>query len=380
MAPDSERLSRAKDLIADEQWRRAIVELRAAVKDPAETSKDEANFWLAHSLFHAGDAAAALEAIEALERSYSRSRWLWPARSLRLEIAHLLNRHELLWRVALPPPPPPAAPPAPPAVTRLPAPPAAPAPAPPPAAAPALPVEPAVPAAPRPPRRRGREWVGARDPEEGARVMELAEEMAAAAKDLDLRIQALGSLMRVEPERAVPVLKEVALAAPDEEHARRAIFVLAQSSRRDAQQAVAEIARTGPEPVIVAAVRELGFARTPNSTQLLRDLYGSGSERVKLQVIRSLGEAGASMPLLEIVRAEHREPLRDTAISALGRAGARTQLAGLYRTLDGRELKEAIISALFTAGGERELRRIAAAERDPQLKAAALKKLELLKP
>jgi hypothetical protein len=351
--------------------------------DPNEASKDEAAFWLAHSLFQAGDAAAALEAIDQLENTFKRSRWLHPARSLRLEIAHLLNRHELLWQVAVPPAPP--SPPAPPAPAAAPAPaappaPGAPAPAPPPPGArPAVPAAPPAPAAPVQ-RRRPREWVGLVEKEE-ADVLALAEEMAIASSDLDLRIQALGSLMRVEPARAIPVLKEVALAAPDQEHARRAIFVLAQSPRRDAQQAVAEIARTGPEPVTVAAVRELGFAPTPNATRLLRDLYSAkGSERVKQQVLRSLGEIGASIALMEIARGESRRPLRETALVALGRAGGRRQLAALYRALDQRDAKETIISALFTAGGETELRRIAAEERDERLKAAALQKLELFKP
>ena len=46
---ESKRLERAKDLIADEQWARAIDELKAAVADPKEPNKDEALYWLAHS-------------------------------------------------------------------------------------------------------------------------------------------------------------------------------------------------------------------------------------------------------------------------------------------------------------------------------------------
>jgi hypothetical protein len=47
--PESQRLERAKDLIAEEQWLRAITELQAAAEDPKERDKDEALFWLAHS-------------------------------------------------------------------------------------------------------------------------------------------------------------------------------------------------------------------------------------------------------------------------------------------------------------------------------------------
>jgi HEAT repeat protein len=183
----------------------------------------------------------------------------------------------------------------------------------------------------------------------------------------------------VEPARAVPILKEVALKAWDAEQARRAIFVLVQSNRRDAQIAVAEIARSGPEPVTVAAVRELGFLGTPYSSRLLQDLYGSGSERVKAQVIRSLGQAGAAQPLMEIARAETSRALRENAIVALGRAGARSELQRLYRTLADHEAKGAVITALFTAAGEEELARIAREERDASLKHMAASRLELLK-
>ncbi len=63
-------MERAKDLIADEQWIRAIDEFKAAAADPKEPNKDEALFWLAHSQNQARDAAAAVETISRLEREY----------------------------------------------------------------------------------------------------------------------------------------------------------------------------------------------------------------------------------------------------------------------------------------------------------------------
>ena len=86
-APDSARLGRAKDYIADEQWTRAIAELRAVVADPKDKSRDEALYWLAHSLNQAGDSAAAITTIRRLEREYPTSLWVKPAGSLRVDIA-----------------------------------------------------------------------------------------------------------------------------------------------------------------------------------------------------------------------------------------------------------------------------------------------------
>src|SRR3954469_5043956 len=107
-AVESKRMEQAKDLIADEQWVRAIDQLKAAVADPKETNKDEALFWLAHSLDQAHDALGAVETIRRLEREYPASRWVKPARSLRIEIAQRLQRNDVLWYTATPPVPPPA--------------------------------------------------------------------------------------------------------------------------------------------------------------------------------------------------------------------------------------------------------------------------------
>ena len=101
---ESQRLDKAKDYIADEQWTRAIELLRAAAADPRERNKDEALFWLAHSLHQARDLGAAVEMISDLERQFPASRWVKPARSLRVEIAQKLRRDDVLWWAATPPP------------------------------------------------------------------------------------------------------------------------------------------------------------------------------------------------------------------------------------------------------------------------------------
>ncbi len=112
--PDSKRLARAKDLIADEQWSLAVDVLAEAARDPKEPNKDEVLFWLAHSENQVRDTAAALETIGRLEREFHASRWVKPAQSLRIEIAQRLRRSDVLWYTATLPPPAPA-PPAPPA-------------------------------------------------------------------------------------------------------------------------------------------------------------------------------------------------------------------------------------------------------------------------
>ena len=74
--------------------------------DAKEPRRDEALYWLAHSLNQSGDQASSVETIGRLERDFPASMWVKPARSLRIEIAVRLNRNDVLWWTALPPPPP----------------------------------------------------------------------------------------------------------------------------------------------------------------------------------------------------------------------------------------------------------------------------------
>ena len=378
-APDSARLGRAKDYIADEQWTRAIAELRAVVADPKDKSRDEALYWLAHSLNQAGDSAAAITTIRRLEREYPTSLWVKPAGSLRVDIAVHLQRSDVLWWMAVPPAPPapvvPAAPrapsvppaaPTPPVFATPPAPAAPPVPPPPPArghrplpppAAP--PVAPAFPTPPVPP--------GAWLPEE-------------YRPDADIRIQALDRLMVTDATRVIPILKQIVLASENTREASRALFVLAQSGRPEARQTVVQVAMLASEPVRIAAVKELGRFGGPDASQDLMRVYANSDLAVKMQVVTSLGERAERTALLQIAKAEKDPSLKATAIMTAGQAGGpevREQLRLLYKQV-GMDAKRPIILGLFSARAEDELIRIADEEKDPQLRAEALMRLRLL--
>jgi HEAT repeats len=385
-APDSKRLGHAKDLIADEQWGRAIVELQAAADDPKESSRDEALFWLAHSEHQAGDDAAALQTIVKLERGMPSSKWVLPARSLRIEIAQRLRRDDVLWRVAAPPAPPappapvarpgtprPAAPAVPPpsVAASTPPPPPTPAALPPAAAVPARPprtpraappAPPAPAAAPFPPMSGTEFWFP----------------MSSEPTDMTLKVQALTGLLDTHSEQVIPLLRQIALDRNSPDEARQAVFVLGQSRRPEARRTVAEVAREAAEPVRIAAVRELGRFEGPMVTSELMQVYTmGGTPRLKRQVVTSLGERADSGALLRIVRSESEPTVRDFAIVTLGRAGARDQLHTLYLQAP-QESRSAVLTALFTVKDDDELIRIAKTEHNPLLRARARQQLRVL--
>ena len=86
-APDSKRMERAKDYIADEQWARAIVELQAVAEDPREANRDEALFWLAQSEH---EIALFMEA-SGLKSANAAGLPSYPARKPRTELDFILH-------------------------------------------------------------------------------------------------------------------------------------------------------------------------------------------------------------------------------------------------------------------------------------------------
>lgn len=354
---ESKRLASAKDFIADEQWLRAIEVLQMLLKDSRETGKDEALYWLAHSLKHSGDSAGALSTIRRLEREFPASLWVKPAGALRLEIAVRVGRNDVLWLTAVPPTPP-AAPTPPAGATPKPArvrtfgredppqPPHAP-----PAPAPAvITVSPSTPAS---------IWL----PE-------------SYHPDSELRIQALGHLMRIDAEKAIPLLKDFCFEQ-NAAVASKAVFLLAQSEKPEARQTVVHVAQSASSPVRVAAVRELGRFGGPDVSTVLLRFYPTSDDAVKRQVVKSLAERAERGALLTIAQKEANRELRTRAIFALSQAGGRHELQVLYLRA-GTEYKRPIIQGLFNARAENELIQLAERERDAAIREELLDQLRLL--
>ncbi len=352
----SERLEQAKDCIVDERWRPAIGLLRAAASDPRERNKDEALFWLAHSLHQSGELAGAVETISHLERSFPKSRWVKPARSLRVELAQKLRRSDVLWWTATATLPTDGQVASPPAALRTPRAPASPQPA------------------PMPPPAGGQR--GYR-PGKTPPLPPAAWMSEYSLPDMDLRIQALGSLMQTDAARVIPMLRDIALETGNSAEASRALFVLAQSGRPDAHSSVLEVAKRAPEPVSVAAVRELGRFGGPKVPEELMMVYDTGKPRVKYQVVNALGERAATTALMQIAQSEPDIHLRDAAIVTLGQAGGHTQLRRMYVRARP-DAKRPIIVGLFNARAEAELIQIAEREHDLAIRREVLARLRLL--
>lgn len=345
--PESKRLVRAKDYVNDERWPQAVDELRAAMADPKETRKDEVLYWLAHSLNQLGDHASSVETISRLERDYPSSMWVKPAGALRIQIAVRLNRSDVLWYAAMPPPPPP----------------------------PAAPKAAKGPAKVRP------------KPSEDPSTMLPPAKMPPPPLwytdtyhfDADSQILALSALMKTDSDKAIPLLTNYAFES-DQGLATRAVFVLAQSQLSKAHEVVIQVAKTGPEPVKVAAVKALGRLGGPTVSGDLLQVYDAAGEPVKFQIVRSLGERADKKALERIVQSEKDVRIRSFAIEGLGMAGAVDQLVIMYKTAPV-PMRRAIVGGLFNARADAELIRICEVESnggDPKILNEARERLRLL--
>jgi len=312
-----------------------------------------------------------VETIGRLERRYPSSRWVKPARSLRIEIAQRLQRNDVLWYNAAPPPAPPmastpvgiATPAPPPGV-----PPAAPVPVP--ASTPRPPLPPKAVPAPSP-----KSFVAPFPPSPPVPPAVWVPE--GFFPDADTRILALARLMRTDGPKVIPILKSIALESSDTGEGRLALLVLAQSERPEARASVLDVAKTGPERVRIVAVRELGRVSGPAVVDDLLQVYSTGSEPVKNQVVSALAQHDAATALMKIAQSESDKRVRDLAIVTLGQAGGREQLMMLYAKAAA-DAKRPIIVGLFNAQAEDELIRIAEREKDPAAREEALARLRLL--
>jgi HEAT repeat protein len=197
--------------------------------------------------------------------------------------------------------------------------------------------------------------------------------------DTDLRIEALNGLLEGHSDRVIPLLREIALDADNPDEARRAVLVLARSHRPEARTTVVEMARRGPEPVRLAAIREMGrFDGATVTAELMQVYRMSTAPRVKRQIVSSLGDRSDNVSLLTIAQAESDPAVRNIAIVTLGRLpDARPQLRTLYLQAPP-ESRMAVLAALFTSKDEDELIRIAKSEKEPLLRQRARLQLRLL--
>lgn len=124
--------------------------------------------------------------------------------------------------------------------------------------------------------------------------------------DEGLKLMALQTLQRSNPDRAIPMLEGILRETAAPRLKTRALFLLAQSDTPQARQLIAAVARGDASPELQErAIRYLGIRGTPETRTLLSDIYSASTDvNAKRRVLRAFTLAGDGESLVALARKE----------------------------------------------------------------------------
>jgi HEAT repeat protein len=207
-------------------------------------------------------------------------------------------------------------------------------------------------------------------------------QLDSSGNDEELKLLALSGLMNADPDKALPIVKNMLAGSPSPKLMDRAMFVLAQSGKPEARQVLVDIAKSSPNPDLQKhAIRNLGLFGGPESQQTLVDIYSTSQNiEARKAVLQALMLSGDRSKVSEVARKEPTPELRREAIQQLGVMGGRDELWQIYQTEKDSSVRRAVINSLFISGGVDQLGELATKETDPGLRREAIQKLGLTGP
>ncbi|MBK5255147.1 MAG: HEAT repeat domain-containing protein [Vicinamibacteria bacterium] len=199
--------------------------------------------------------------------------------------------------------------------------------------------------------------------------------------DLDLKLMAVSALAQTDPQEAMPVLTRI-LASPSSSRKvrERSLFVLAQIGSEQASNAIAEVAKGNSSPELQRkAIQYLGVFGGANNRKVLSDIYASNTDNtIRKQILNSFMVSGDKARVLTAAKTEKDPSLRADAVRLLGVMGGTMELSQMYSTATSTEEKKAIIHALFIGGAVEPVAAAAKGEKDKEVRLTAIRSLGLM--
>ncbi|MGD2068716.1 MAG: HEAT repeat domain-containing protein [Gemmatimonadota bacterium] len=202
------------------------------------------------------------------------------------------------------------------------------------------------------------------DAESAARIQERAA-ADCESDDQELRSAALGALLQMDADRAVPILREVLRSRGEcsAELRKRAVFLVAQKMTPETVDILLDLAHENPDPdpeVREAAVFWLSQVRSEEAVDALQAILAESEdetlqERAVFAISQHPSERAAEVLRSYAVRQDAPEELREQAIFWIGQrhdAESGAFLRDLYGRLQDRELKEKVIFGVGQSPGE----------------------------
>jgi HEAT repeat protein len=201
----------------------------------------------------------------------------------------------------------------------------------------------------------------------------------ATEQDDDLKLLALNALMQQDQARALPVLKAILSGNQSEKVKERALFVLTQSSSKEAQDLLGQIALNATYPGLqLKAIHMMAALQGKAAGPTLANIYRTSNDpKVKKTVLQSYIASGDRERVLEAARTESDPQLLKTAFQSLGAMGAASDLLDLYKSSKSTEAKASILNTFVMCGdkGSKALLEIAASEQEPELRQRAIRQV-----
>ncbi len=137
-----------------------------------------------------------------------------------------------------------------------------------------------------------------------------------AQADEDLKLRALGGLMKRDLHRALPMVEQLLTSASSDRVKGNALFVLSQSRSARAREMIASVARNRSNPDLqIRAVRYLGVMRADSD---LAALYQpDASTELRQWIVQSLFFSGSASRLAVLARTETDPELKKDIASKL---------------------------------------------------------------
>lgn len=172
----------------------------------------------------------------------------------------------------------------------------------------------------------------------------------------ELQMAAVEALITAPPERALPLATKVLNGNYSYDIKERALFILSQIDRKEAQDLLIATARSGDGELRFEAIRMIGIGGEDEALAQLASLYDASDEEVREAVLEAYLIAGDEEAVYQLAANAKTEDEFEDALDTLGAMGARDHLR---RLREARGVSEAYIDALIVSGDADTLLEIA---------------------
>ncbi len=191
----------------------------------------------------------------------------------------------------------------------------------------------------------------------------------------ELQMAAVEALITAPPERALPLATKVLNGNYSYDIKERALFILSQIDRPEAQEILIETARSGDGELRGEAIRMIGINGSEEALALLATLYDPADSDAREAVLEAYLIAGDAEAVYRIAANSTNNDEFEDAMDVLGAMGARDQLR---RLREAKGVSEAYIDALIISGDAETLLEIAADGSDEENQLQAIEALGIV--